>query len=58
MKKITHKIAIYISGGIVQAVRSNIGVDLDIEVVDEDNEPDVADDRWDELQTELEFANL
>ena len=57
--KTNKKIAIYVSGGIVQAIRSNIPCHLlDIEVVDEDNDPDVADDRWDELQGELEFGNL
>jgi hypothetical protein len=52
------KIAIYIEGGIIQAIRSNIGEDLDIELVDADNEPDEAEDRWEELQNELEFGNL
>ena len=53
----TTKVAIYVKGGIVQAVRSNIGQDLEVELVDEDNDPDTADDRWEELQTELEFGN-
>ena len=53
----TTKVAIYIKGGIVQAVRSNIGQDLEVELVDEDNDPDTADDRWEEIQTELEFGN-
>ena len=53
----TPKVAIYVKGGIVQAVRSNIGQDLEVELVDEDNDPDTADDRWEELQTELEFGN-
>lgn len=51
------KIAIYVEGGIIQAVRSNIGEDLDIEIVDYDNEPDEAEDRWEEVQSELEFGN-
>lgn len=51
------KIAVYISGGILQGVRSNIGEELEIEIVDEDNEPETAEDRWDELQSELEFGN-
>jgi len=51
------KIAIYVEGGIVQGIRSNIGEDLDIEIVDCDNEPDYAEDRWEELQTELNFGN-
>ena len=53
----TPKIAVYISGGILQAVRSNIGPDLEVELVDEDNEPETAGDRWEELQTELNFGN-
>ena len=53
----TPKIAVYISGGILQAVRSNIGPDLEVELVDEDNEPDTAGDRWEQLQTELNFGN-
>ena len=51
------KLAIYVSGGIVQAVRSNITELLDIEIVDEDNDQDSAEDRWDEIQTELPFGN-
>ena len=57
MKTPTPKIAIYVEGGIVQAVRSNIGDQLDVEIVDCDNEPNKADDRWEELQDELEFGN-
>ena len=53
----TPKVAVYVKGGIVQAVRSNIGQDLEVELVDEDNDPDTADDRWEEIQTELEFGN-
>jgi len=51
------KIAIYVEGGIIQAVRSNIGEDLEVEIVDCDNEPDEAEDRWEEVQSELEFGN-
>ena len=55
----TPKVAIFVDGGIVQAVRSNLGHDLDIEVVDADNEPEpIADDRWTELQNELDFGNF
>jgi hypothetical protein len=50
------KIAIFVGGGMVQAIRSNIGPDLDIEIVDEDHEPD-AMDSWQEIQGELEFGN-
>lgn len=55
----TPKIAIYIKGGMVEAIRSNIGQDLDIEIVDEDcvDEKKFTEDRWEELQTELEFGN-
>jgi hypothetical protein len=49
------KVALYISGGVLQGARSNIK-DLDIEVIDEDNEPDEAEPRWEELQQELEFG--
>jgi hypothetical protein len=51
------KIAITVSGGIVQGIRSNIGSDIDVEIVDEDDEPDTAVERWIELQEELEFGN-
>lgn len=54
----TPKVAIYVSGGIVQGVRSNIGQDLDVELVDEDNDSETAEDRWNELEGELEFGNL
>jgi hypothetical protein len=55
-------IAIYVSGGIVQGVRSNIGQDLEVEIVDADNIESCGDewkaeDRWEELQSELEFGN-
>ena len=55
------KVAIYVEGGIVQGVRSNIGQDLEVEVVDFDSmyneEANKADARWEELQTKLEFGN-
>jgi hypothetical protein len=51
------KIAIYVEGGMVLGIRSNLGVDLDIEIVDADNEPDKAEDRWEELESELNFGN-
>ena len=62
----THKIAIFIQGGMAQGIRSNIGQDLEVEIVDDDwhplNDPDddsVVDpeDRWQEIQNELEFGN-
>lgn len=52
------KIAIYVSGGVVQGVRSNIGQDLEVELVDEDNDPETAENRWIELYKELEFGNF
>jgi len=51
------KIAIYVDGGIVQAIRSNISPEIEIEIVDCDNEPDTAEDRWEEIQEELEHGN-
>lgn len=55
------KIAIYVSGGMVQGVRSNIGQTLEVEIVDADSmynqESNKADEYWEELQTELEFGN-
>lgn len=56
MKK-TPYIAIYVDGGIVQAVRSNIGANVGVEIIDYDNEPDTAEERWAELQEKLEFGN-
>ena len=53
----TPKVTIYVKGGIVQAVRSNIGQDLEVEIVDQDNDPDKAEGRWEEVQAELEFGN-
>jgi hypothetical protein len=57
----TPKIAIYVQGGIVQAIRSNIGSDLEIEIVDadliNDDEESTSDELWEELESELEFGN-
>lgn len=55
------KIAIYVSGGTVQEVRSNISADLEIEIVDADyTHCDDIDpnSRWEQLQGELNFGNL
>jgi len=43
----------------VEAIRSNIDQYLEIEIVDVDSidEIKVTEDRWKELQTELEFGN-
>jgi hypothetical protein len=56
----TPKIAIFVQGGMVQAVRSNIApaTEMEVEIVDKDCfQPDYEDDRWEEIQTELNFAN-
>jgi hypothetical protein len=54
----TPKVAIYVQGGMVQAIRSNIGAELDIEIVDEDcQQLDYEDHRWEVLETELPFGN-
>ena len=55
------KIAIYVSGGVVQGIRSNMK-DLDVEIVDGDDIEDHenkndTDARWEQLQLELEFGN-
>jgi len=54
----TPTIAIFVEGGIIQGVRSNIGQDLQVDVIDADNEPDTAEEQWMELQEKLEFGNL
>jgi hypothetical protein len=52
------KIAIYVKRGMVYAVRSNISHELEVEIVDADcQQLDYEDNRWEELQTELEFGN-
>ena len=51
------KVAIFVQGGNVLDVRSNIGNDLIVEVVDADNEPNEAKYVWKELEDGLEFAN-
>lgn len=53
------KVAIYVKGGMVEAIRSNIGQDLDVEVVDADGWDDEKhpEDRWEEVENELEFGN-
>jgi hypothetical protein len=56
-KQTDGKIAIFVDGGIVQGIRSNIAENIDVEIVDADNDPNDADDRWEELQTELPFGN-
>jgi len=53
----TPKVAVYVEGGVIQGIRSNLGADLEVEIVDADNEPDKAEDRWEELQSELNFGN-
>lgn len=51
------KVAIYVNGGMVEAIRSNISPELEIEIIDADCEQLECEDRWDELQSELEFGN-
>lgn len=51
------KVAIYVKGGMVSAIRSNISPELEIEIIDADCEQLDYEDRWDELQSELEFGN-
>jgi hypothetical protein len=60
----TPKIAIFVEGGIIQGIRSNIGSDLDIEIVDadlidddDDDDENTSEERWEELESELEFGN-
>ena len=49
----TPKIAIYVDGGIIQAIRSNISPEIEIEIVDNDTDPETAENRWKEIQSEL-----
>lgn len=53
----TPKVAVWVDGGMVQAVRSNIGPELELEIVDTDTDPELAEARWDELQHELTYGN-
>ena len=53
----TPKVAILVKGGMVEAIRSNIGAELDIEIVDADCQQLDYEDRWEEIQTELNFGN-
>lgn len=48
-------IAIYVKGGMVQAVRSNISPELEVEIVDCNEEN--PEDRWDQIETQLDFGN-
>ena len=52
-----NKIAIWIEGGLIQGVRSNVDIeleiiDVDIETVDRDD----AEKKWETYQTELPFG--
>ena len=51
------KVAIYVKGGMVEAIRSNISPELEVEIVDADCEQLDYEDRWEELQSELDFGN-
>lgn len=50
-------IAIFVQGGNVLDVRSNIGTELNVEVVDADNDPNDAKHKWQQFEDELEFSN-
>lgn len=52
-----NKIAIWIEGGAIQGVRSNIDIELEIIDVDLDNvDKDDAEKKWETYQTELPFG--
>ena len=52
-----NKIAIWIEGGAIQGVRSNVDIELEIIDVDLDNvDKDDAEKKWEEYQTELPFG--
>ena len=56
----TPKIAILVKGGMVESVRSNIApaTEMEVEIVDNDCfQPDYENNRWEEIQTKLNFAN-
>jgi RNase P/RNase MRP subunit p30 len=54
-----NKVAIYVEGGVIQGIRSNLS-ELDIEIIDVDSldsdKVESGEVRWDELQTELKFG--
>lgn len=50
-------VAIFVKAGMVLAVRSNVSEDLHVEVVEFDDDPEQAEDRWDEVQAELPFGH-
>ena len=56
------QIAIWIQGGNIVGIRSNISSDIEFEIIDCDladsDGQEVAAARWDELQLELEFDNF
>ena len=52
-----NKIAIWIEGGAIQGVRSNVDIELEIIDVDLDNvDKDDAEKKWETYQTELPFG--
>ena len=52
-----NKIAIWIEGGAIQGVRSNVDIELEIIDVDLDNvDKDDAEKKWEGYQTELPFG--
>jgi hypothetical protein len=54
----TAKIALFVSGGIVQEIRSNIRPQLEVIIIDKDNEPKTADKQWEEFEKELPYKNI
>jgi len=55
------KIAIIVENGMVVGVRSNIGANLDVEIIDldsqEEDQADANSSRYNQIQFELEFGN-
>jgi hypothetical protein len=55
------KIAIIVENGMVIGVRSNIGANLDVEIIDldsqEEDQADANSSRYNQIQFELEFGN-
>ena len=56
VEKAKPEIAVFVDGGIVKAVRSNIS-ELHVQIIDKDNEPESAENTWKDLQNELPYEN-
>ena len=51
-------VAIFVSGGVVASVRSNISRDLEIKIIEVDDDPnDECYEVWERLKSELPFGN-